>query len=53
MSNDQDINEKRLKRMKFRILQLEKENLMTHAKLDGDMVETIRRMITDEASKNY
>lgn len=57
MSNDQetkqDVNDKRLNAMKFKILKAEQENLKTREKTTEQMVETIRRIITDEAKKNY
>lgn len=57
MSNDQDVrqdvNDKRLNAMKYKILKAEQENLKTREKTTDQMVETIRRIITDEAKKNY
>ena len=49
MSNEQETKEKRLNAMKYKILKLEQENLKT----TEQMVEAIRRIITDEAKKNY
>ena len=53
MSNNQEINEKRLDAMKFKILKAEQENLKTREKNTDQMVETIRRIILDEAKKSY
>lgn len=53
MSNEQDVREKRLNAMKLKILKAEQENLKTREKTTEQMVETIRRIINDEAKKNY
>lgn len=53
MSDEQETKEKRLNAMKFKILKAEQENLKTREKTNEQMVETIRRIITDEAKKNY
>lgn len=53
MSSEQIILEKRLNAMKYKILKAEQENLKTRAKTTEQMVETIRRIIRDEAGKNY
>ena len=53
MSNERDVQEKRLNAMKYKILKAEQENLKTKEKNTDQMVETIRRIITDEAKKNY
>lgn len=53
MSNDMDVQEKRLNAMKYKILKAEQENLKTREKTNDQMVETIRRIIMDEAKKNY
>lgn len=53
MSNEKDINEKKLNTMKYKILKAEQENFKTREKTTDQMVETIRRIITDEAKKNY
>jgi hypothetical protein len=53
MSNEQDVQEKRLNAMKYKILKAEQENLKTREKATDQMVETIRRIIMDEAKKNY
>ena len=53
MSNEQDVREKRLNAMKLKILKAEQENLKTREKTMEQMVETIRRIINDEAKKNY
>ena len=53
MSNEQEVQEKRLNAMKYKILKAEQENLKTKQKSTDEMVELIRRIITDEAKKNY
>ena len=53
MSNEQEVQEKRLNAMKYKILRAEQENLKTKQKSIDEMVELIRRIITDEAKKNY
>lgn len=53
MSNEQSAQEKRINAMKYKILKAEQENLKTREKTTEQMVETIRRIITDEAKKNY
>ena len=53
MSNEQDVQEKRLNAMKYKILKAEQENLKTREKTTDQRVETIRRIIMDEAKKNY
>ena len=53
MSNEQDVQEKRLNALKYKILKAEQENLKTREKTTDQMVETIRRIIMDEAKKNY
>ena len=51
MSNEQEVQEKRLNAMKYKILKAEQENLKTREKTTEQMVETIRRIITDEAKR--
>ena len=53
MSNEQELREKRLNAMKYKILRVEQENLKTREKTTEQMVDTIRRIINDEARKNY
>ncbi|MGB4503707.1 MAG: hypothetical protein WBI44_02285 [Syntrophaceticus sp.] len=47
------IDEKKLNQMKLNIITLELENLKTKAKTNDEMVEAIRRIISDEVKKNY
>lgn len=47
------LDEKRLNSMKVNILRLEQENLKTREKTNDEMVETIRKIISDEIKKNY
>ncbi|MCR3921212.1 MAG: hypothetical protein NUK65_01690 [Firmicutes bacterium] len=55
MSENQnvEINEKKLKRMKLAILKAEEENLKTQERPNETMVESIRRIISDEVKKTY
>ena len=53
MPNEQTVRERRLNAMKYKILKAEQENLKTKEKTTEQMVETIRRIIMDEAKKNY
>lgn len=53
MSNESELNTKRLNAMKVKILKAEQENLKTRERPTDAMVELIRRIITDEAKKNY
>ena len=53
MSNERMVQEKRINAMKYKILKAEQENLKTREKTTDQMVETIRRIIMDEAKKNY
>ena len=53
MTNDHELSEKKLNAMKFKILRAEQENLKTREKNTDQMVELIRRIITDESKKNY
>ena len=49
MSNEKELNEKKLNAMKYKILKAEQENLKTREKNTDQMVELIRRIITDES----
>lgn len=51
MSNEQKVQERRLNAMKYKILKAEQENLKTREKNTEQMVDTIRRIIMDEAKK--
>ena len=53
MSNEKELNEKKLNAMKYKILKAEQENLKTREKNTDQRVELIRRIITDESKKNY
>lgn len=57
MSNEQETRQnegdKRLNAMKCKILWAEQENIKTRRKTNEEMAETIRRIIADEARKNY
>ncbi|MEG1884195.1 MAG: hypothetical protein RR224_10815 [Clostridia bacterium] len=53
MSDEQSVREKQLNAMKYKILEAEQKNLKTREKTTDQMVETIRRIINDEAKKNY
>ena len=47
------LDEKRLNGMKVNILRLEQENIKTRDKTTDEMVEAIRKIISDEIKKNY
>ena len=53
MSNEQDVQEKRLNAMKYKILKAEQENLKTREKTTDQMVEMIRRIIMEKKKKDY
>lgn len=53
MSDKQDVREQRLYAMKYKILQVEQENLKTRGKSTDQVVDTIRRIINDEAKKSF
>ena len=52
-NSDQNINERKLDAMKYRILQAERENIKTSSKTSEQMVDTIRKIIIEEAKKIY
>lgn len=47
------LDEKRLNIMKVNILRLEQENLKTREKTNDEMIESIKKIISDEIKKNY
>ena len=49
----QDVQDRRLNAMKYKILKAEQDNLKTREKTTEQMVETIRRIIMDEARRTY
>lgn len=51
-SNDKNLNEDVLKKLKINIFLQEKNNVKTKRKSDTDMVETIRKLIMLEVDKN-
>ena len=51
-SNDKNLNENVLKKLKINIFLQEKNNVKTKRKSDTDMVETIRKLIMLEVDKN-
>lgn len=53
MSDNKNINPVKLARMKRRILELEKENLLTNAHSEREMKELIERIILEEERKTY
>ncbi|MGI6462139.1 MAG: hypothetical protein ACOX04_00695 [Candidatus Scatomorpha sp.] len=53
MPNENSLNKKKLTAMTYKILEAEEQNLRTRAKTNEEMVETIRKIIMDEARKNY
>lgn len=53
VSNEAEISTQRLNAMKYKILREEQKNFKTREKSTDEMVETIRRIIMDEAKKSY
>ena len=47
------LDEKHLNNMKVNVLRLEQENLKTREKTNDEMIEAIRKIISDELKKNY
>lgn len=47
------LDENHLNAMKVNILKLEQENLKTRDKTNDEMVESTRKIISDELKKNY
>jgi len=47
------LDQKKLNRIKFRILTAERENIKTRAETEGEMIEKIRKIIEDEVRKCY
>lgn len=52
-TEEKSLGEKQLNIMKIRILKLEKDNLKTGEKTTDQMVDGIRKIISDEISKTY
>jgi hypothetical protein len=52
-NSSKDLDEKKLNRMKVRILNTERENLKTRSENEGEMIEKIRKIIEDEVRKCY
>jgi len=48
-----DLNEKKLNQMKVGILKAEQDNLKTREKSNDAMVDTIRKIIENEARKSF
>lgn len=47
------IDNRKLNTIKVKILKFEQENLRTREKTNDEMIETIKKIITDEINKNY
>lgn len=47
------LDEKKLNRIKLRILNEEKENQKTHTQTEGQMVDKLRKIIEEEVRKCY
>lgn len=48
-----EVDSKKLNRMKVRILDLERKNILTNSKTDSEMIEKIQKIIKEEAKKCY
>ena len=51
MMNEEQINESVMKKIRFRILQIEKKNAKSHEKKDADMVSEIVKIIQSEVDR--
>jgi hypothetical protein len=47
------IDEKRLNRMKLKILGAERENIKTRVESEQDMIEKVKKIIEEEVKKCY
>lgn len=47
------LDEKKLNRLKYSILALERDNLKTREKTNEEMIEKIRKLIEEEVNKCY
>ena len=52
-SYSKSIDYKKLKRMKFRIIEADKENVISKKKKKDEMVDTLRKIIEDEVKRCY
>ncbi|MCB2291340.1 hypothetical protein LGK97_16560 [Clostridium sp. CS001] len=48
-----NVDQKKLNQMKLNILKIERDNIKTREKSNDEMVESIRKIISDEIKKNY
>ena len=48
-----EIDKKKLDRMKLRVLHVERNNILTNAKTDTQMIDLIKQIIIEEAKKCY
>lgn len=53
INNESEIDEKKLNRMKARVLLSEKSNISTNARTDNQMIDLIKQIIIEEAKKCY
>ena len=53
MSNERNIDPRKLNVMKVKILRAEQENLRTREKTSEQMVDHIRKIIAHEAKKSF
>ncbi len=51
-SNEKDLNQQLLNKLKLNIFLQEKNNVKTRKKTDTEMIETIRKIIQLEVDKN-
>lgn len=52
-NQSEQLNEKKINRMKYEILKAEQENLKTRERSNEAMTELLRRIISDEVKKTY
>lgn len=51
--NDKKLDEKKLKRMKYQIIEIEKENSISKKRKKDEMTEEIRKIIEIEVKRCY
>lgn len=52
-NNKLKLDEKKLNRMKVRILSIERENLKTRIDTEGEMIDKVRKIIEEEVKKCF
>jgi hypothetical protein len=52
-TTEMGVDQKKLNQMKLNIIKVERDNLKTREKSNDEMIESIRKIISDEVKKNY